>query len=213
MFEGVLGVLAFFTTLLVLGTGAVLLVIALLKRNLGRAWKIGRLCLGWVLAYLAVLLLVSFTSRPRSIPLGQERCFDEMCYSVQAVSTAHTLATASGPLSAQGDYLLLTLQLRSEARRTAQHPSEPSLMVLDADGRQFPGFLDAASGQPLTAYQLWGQAVQPGETQTHQVAFDLPVGTREPKLVMGEGVGAISGMVIGDENSPFHARTLFLLKR
>jgi hypothetical protein len=211
MLEGVFGVLAFFVSLLVLGVGAASILIAILRRRPRQAWKIARLCLGWVAVYAVILVLVALTSRPVIIPLGQERCFDEMCYSVQAVSSAPTLSTPAGSLAAQGDFLLITVQLRSAARRTAQRPSEPALFLLDADGQRQTRILDAGSGQPVTARQVWDQAVQPGETILRRIAFDLPAGARAPYLVMSEGLGAISVLVIGDENSPFHARTVFAL--
>lgn len=211
MLEGVFGVLAFFVSLLVLGVGAASILIAILRRHPRQAWKIARLCLGWVAVYAVILVLVALTSRPVIIPLGQERCFDEMCYSVQAVSNTPTLSTPSGSLAAQGEFLLITVQLRSAARRTAQRPSEPALFLLDADGQRQTRILDAGSGQPVTARQVWDQAVKPGETILRRIAFDLPVGARAPYLVMSEGLGAISVLVIGDENSPFHARTVFAL--
>jgi hypothetical protein len=211
MFEGVLGVLAFFVSSLAQVAAIAGIGVSLATHRTRRAWKIGRLAIVWLFGYGVILLLVSFTSQPRTILLGQERCFDEMCYSVQAVSSTPALTIASGVLPAQGKFLVLTLRLRSDAKRTAQHPSEPSLFILDADGRQYPQFLDAESGQPLSARQLWAQPVPPGGALTRKVAFDLAVDVRQPGLVMSEGLGPISGLVIGDENSPFHARTVFAL--
>ena len=74
MLEGLFGVLAFFATLLVFGVGGASILLALLRRQPRRAWTVARLCLGWLAGYLALLLLVSFTSRPVVIPLGEERC-------------------------------------------------------------------------------------------------------------------------------------------
>ena len=45
----------------------------------------------WIGAYVACLLLVSLTTPQRIIGQGDEQCFDEMCFSVGAVSATPTL--------------------------------------------------------------------------------------------------------------------------
>ena len=218
MLEGLFGMLVFLGTLLGLGVCAILLVVALLTRRGARAARIAALALGWVAIYVLVLLAVSFTSRPAYLAPGQERCFDEMCYSVQAVATAHTLGAAPNALTAQGDYVILILQLRSAAKGTAQKPSEPDLFMIDARGQRYSPALNAGSelnlplGQPVTGAQLWSVPVPPGESLRRTVAFDLPAGLAQPALVISEGIGPLSAVVIGDEGSLFHAKTEFLLK-
>ena len=217
MLEGIFGILAFFGSVFGLIAGIIVLAIALVNHHLGRAWKIGRILLAWIGVYAVVLLVVSFTSQARSIPPGEERCFDEMCYSVKAVSIAHTLSAVPNPITAQGNYFIVTIQLRSAAKRAAQKPSEPDLFIVDANGQGYSQAINAGSeinlpiGQPVTARQLWDQAVQPGETVSRTVAFDLPAGIRQPGFAFIEGVGAMSGVIIGDENSFFHAKTEFRL--
>jgi hypothetical protein len=217
MLEGLLGILAFFATLLGLVIVIIAVIIALLTHHPKRAGRVGLVFLGWIAVYAVLLLAASFTSRPQFIGAGKERCFDEMCYSVKSVVIASTLGNTPAPFKAQGNYYVLTVQLRSDSKRTAQKPSEPNLLVVDAQGKQFDSFISAGSdngtpiGQPLTASQLWNQKIQPGETASRTVAFDLPAGIQQPGLVVTEGIGPLAAIIIGDENSFFHAKTEFLL--
>jgi hypothetical protein len=147
------------------------------------------------------------------LDLSQERCFDEMCYSVKGVAITHAL----GQFKAQGDFYVVTVQLRSDSRGTAQKPSQPALFVVDAQGQSYSQMVNAGdepglpTGQPVTADQLWNQKIQPGQVVSRTVAFDLPAGIRQPGLVVTEGIGPLSAVIIGDESSLFHARTEFLL--
>jgi hypothetical protein len=211
MLEGFFGILAFFATILALVAGVSMIVISLFTHRPERAWKVGGILLAWIAIYAVVLLLVSFASQPKFLNLGQERCFDEMCYSVKSVTMSHAL----GQFTAQGDYYIITIQLRSAAQRTAQKPSQPDLFVVDSQGNRYSEIVNAGNGldlgQPVTTDQLWDQKIQPGEIIVRTVAFDLPSDIGQPGLVVTEGIGLLSAVIIGDEGSFFHAKTEFLL--
>jgi len=214
MFEGILGILIFFITCLALLGGLTAAGAALLTRRVGRAARIGLALAVWLAVYAAALLFFSLTSHPHSIPLGQERCFDEMCFTLQSVLVESTLP----PAAAQGDFYILTIQLTNQAKRAAQRPSQPDLFILDAQGSSYSQMLLAADlpggqrvGQPVNAGELWSEKVQPGQTVVRHVAFDLPAGVQKPVLVISEGVGPLAAVIIGDEASFLHARTRFEL--
>ncbi|HEY3312840.1 MAG TPA: hypothetical protein VGK00_14465 [Anaerolineales bacterium] len=217
MLEGVFGLLVFLISILGLSTALVLAIIALFTHRPGRAMKVMALAVGWIVLYALALLAFSFTSRPRYLAPGQERCFDEMCYSITALRVSPSLGTTSQQINARGIYYIVTIQLRSAARRTAQKPSEPDVFIIDAQGKRYPGFinagteLDAPLGQPLTAAQLWDRKIQPGESVRRSLAFDLPVDVRSPGLVVTEGIGPLSAVLIGAETSFFHAPVEFPL--
>jgi hypothetical protein len=220
MFEGLLGMLVFFATILAFGAGIVVIAIALLTRRCRRAGQMSLLLLGWAAVYAGILLEVSFTSQPRYLGLDQERCFDEMCYSVTSVKITPSLTGGFGlKIQAKGNFYVLTVQLRNAGRGAAQKPSYPVLMVVDAQGRQYPHFLSEAQiinwGSPTSlpgvAAPLWGEKIPAGESASETVAFDLPADIRQPGLAVTEGIGPLSAIIIGDEGSLFHAKTEFLL--
>jgi hypothetical protein len=214
--SGVLGVLLFFVTVLGFLIGGALWVGFSFSHKRQAAGRTARILLAWGAAYAAALLIFSFTSQTEYLAPGQERCFDEMCYSVTSTALTKNLAPIGGQ-PAQGIYYVLTLQLHSRALRTAQKPSQPTVFVIDAAGRRYTQLLNAGSdpayptGQPVTAAELWNRQVQPGESLTRQVAFDLPAGVTQPGLVITEGIGPLSAVIIGDDGSFFHAQTEFRL--
>jgi hypothetical protein len=219
MLEGLIGMLAFFATILGLITGVIVIALALLTRHPQRAVKVVGILLGWLGLYTVILLVVSLTSWPRYLGLNQERCFDEMCYSVTSVTITHTMTNALvHTFQAQGNYYVLTVVLRNAGRGTPQKPSNPALFVVDAHGNRFPNLINATGGSwgeptnlPGLVEPLWGEKIQPGQSASRTVAFDLPVDIQQPGLVVTEGIGPLSVVLIGDESSFFHAKTEFLL--
>ncbi len=221
MFEGFIGILAFFSTILAIMVGVILIFVALVTHRPRRAGRVALILLGWLGLYAVILLFVSWTSHPRLLDASQERCFDEICYSVTSVKVAHSLTNGWGySFIAKGNYYVITVQLRNAALRTAQKPSNPELSVIDAQGKLYTHYIDqdmlellgSATNLPGRVDPLWGQKIQPGETASVWVVFDLPTDVRQPGLVVSEGIGPLSAILIGDEGSFFHARTEILLK-
>ena len=162
--------LALLATILALIGGAIGIAAALLTRRPRRARQVGLILLAWLGGYALLLLGVSFTSRPASLALNQERCFDEMCYSLTQVTLAHTLTNPSAhTFTAQGNWYVVTLRLRNAGRGTAQKPSNPAVFVIDTHGHQYPAYLYLAGeswGQPAnlpdSAIPLYPDKIQPG---------------------------------------------------
>lgn len=190
--------------------------LALVIRRFQVAWMIGRVMLVWVGLYAAALLFVSFTSSPVILDLGQEHCFDEMCFSVKGVTTTQTLGTTPHQITAHGLYYVLAVQLHNAAKRVPQRPDSAMMWITDQQGHVYTGWVNAQEtpgqpmGGPITIPQIWYRRLEPGESMTHSVAFDLPVNVVQPRLVIKEGSGP-TPLIIGDENSFFHAKTAFRL--
>ncbi len=213
MFSNFLGSLAFLASLVLLPIGCIALVVTLVTRRRKAAARIGLGVAAWIGIYAAALLLVSLTTPQRELAMGEEHCFDEMCFSVQNVATSKTLDEGNQKLTTGGIFYIVTVQLRNDAKRVAQKPSDLAIWIQDNQGRSYTQILGAgdALGQPLDASRLWDQKLQAGESQARTLAFDLPADTAEPRLVITEG-GGPTFLIIGDENSPFHAKTVFKLK-
>ena len=78
--ELLLAALALWTVLGVCGTLLALVRREKSKARQGIAWLVGV----WVL-YLAAVLMVSLVQGQRTVRIGQEQCFDEMCFRVTGV--------------------------------------------------------------------------------------------------------------------------------
>lgn len=138
--------------------------------------------------YAAGLLGVSVTSTERRLAIGEVKCFDDWCVTVR--SAPH--------VAGHSDQRHLAIAVLSRARRVAQRPDNPAaFLVTDAGEEQIrvPG-LD--------------QRLAPGQEALLQVTLTVPTAARDPRLLVTEG-GVPSQLVIGDENSPWHAHSTWPL--
>jgi len=225
-FQGnaVLGVLAF------LGFGfaefiAVVTALVLFARRRRRAAL--RVLAGAVVGaglYAAVLLAFSLTSRDQVAERGEEKYFCEvdchLAYSVADATRSKSLGTASSRATAHGLYRIVTLRVRFDPETTSlRRPKDMSLTpnprfvrVVDASGAIYrpdqagQRALETVEGTsiPLT------RSLQPGESYTTRLVFDLPEKAPDPRLLLTES-DWITRLVIGHENSPFHRKTSFRL--
>jgi hypothetical protein len=207
-----IGTLVFLATVAGALSALIVLVYALVTQRLRmvRAVLIGSLI--WVAAYSALLVGASLLTPQRVLDAHQERCFDEMCFSVVQATTQSALGTGAQAQSAQGLFYVVTVQLRNASQRTAQKPDHPAFFLDDGQGRQY---LPSPTGQQAIGQQpVWEIRLQPGETQVRTLIFDAPTLLRQqslqPRLGVTEGSWP-TPVIIGDENSPWHQRTLIQL--
>jgi hypothetical protein len=225
-FQGnaVFGVLAF------LGFGfaeflAVVTALVLSARRKRRAAR--RVVAGAVVGaglYAAVLLAFAVTSREQVAERGEEKYFCEvdchLAYSVADVRESKSLGIASARATARGLYRVVTLRVRFDPETISLHrpkdmaltPNPRSVRVVDASGsiyRPDPAgqrAFETVEGPsiPLT------RSLQPGESYTTRLVFDLPEKAPDPRLLITES-DWITRALIGHENSPLHRKTSFRL--
>jgi hypothetical protein len=141
-----------------------------------------------MIIYSLILVVVSLISRPRTLAWGQWKCFDNWCVTV----------ASSTVLQGRSPDHRVTVYIRSTARRRAQRPDNASAFLLSIDRRtpiQVPGLR---------------QRLEPGQTTMLQLTIALPTAGLAPQLLITEG-GFPSHLVIGDENSPWHAKSSWSL--
>ena len=158
----------------------------------------------WLIAYVLCMIVVSVLAPQRILDQSQERCFDEMCFSVSHVVTTETLGSGPTQQTAHGAYYIVAVQLRNASSRTAQKPDHPVFFLEDQQGARStpsPAGQKAIGNEPT-----WDQRLQPGERQTRDVVFDVSAQTERPRLGIIEGTGP-GPLIIGDEQSLFHKQT------
>jgi len=175
-------------TVLVVLAGTALAVVCVARRDWRRAagCGIGVLALGVV--YAATLVTVAITSRATTLAYGQVKCFDDWCVTVRSVTTP----------AGDGDRRQVTLVVTSRARGIDQRPDSPAVHLVTGAG-----------STPLRVPGL-DQRLAPGQAVTLVVLVTVGPAARRPRLLVTEG-GAPSRLVIGDENSPFHATSTWPL--
>src|SRR6185437_16010021 len=103
----------------------------------------------------------------------QERCFDEMCFSVPQSMTQSTVDNGEQTQTAQGLYYVVTVQLRNASQRTAQKPDHPAFFLDDGRGSHY--LPSQSTQQALGQQPVWDARLQPGEAQSRTLVFDAPV--------------------------------------
>lgn len=167
--------------------GAVLLVVAVMVSALvlvvRRSWRSARVAslvaVVIVIAYAAALMGVGVTAPARSLAIGEWKCFDDWCATV--TSTTRT-----------GDVVLVSLTVQNQGRRE-QAPDSPRVWLVHH------GVRDEVIVAGLTS-RVPGGSVR----ALPQIRVVSPA-SESPQLVVTEG-GFPSRLVIGDDNSPFHAQ-------
>lgn len=140
---------------------------------------------GIVIFYGLCWMIAYFKSTDNQVPLGTRICFDDWCATVTSVETADSI----GNVHPGGRFVMLHVSMINEARRIAQKPSEPRMIIADDRG---DAWRVSVTGQ--SAYEaIHGQQnaldarLELNETLGTVLVFDLPAGGRNFKAVIEEG--------------------------
>jgi energy-coupling factor transporter transmembrane protein EcfT len=209
--------------------GAVLLIICLVAAHAvftRRGVRLRRALVaaaGWVMLYLCLLLVFSFTSREKALARGEEKHFCEidchLAYSVTDVRRTKSVGAPDNQVTASGIFYVVTVRTRFDEQtispRRGDAPLTPNsrvVTVLDARGQSYSPSPDAmrAISQASSADTPISTPLRPGEYYTTTFVFDLPEAVENPALLISEGE-LVTHFVIGHENSPLHKKVLFRL--
>jgi hypothetical protein len=146
-------------------------------------------------AYLGIVALVSVSSPRRVMQAGEERCFDDWCFAVSKVSR---IASAGGVSYA------VEFRLFSQAKRVAQRENNVEVYVVDARGNRF-------EPAPTPSEPPFNVLLQPGDSVTTTRVFRLPADARDVGLVLDHSSSGPGILIIGDDLSLFHKRTILQL--
>ncbi|MFI5276102.1 MAG: DUF4352 domain-containing protein [Ktedonobacterales bacterium] len=198
---------------LVSGVGCAVAVICIIGALAVREWVMARailLGLGcYLLLYALGVVAVSAFTPQRVIPTGQTQCFDDWCIAVANGAQSPTLHVGAQTVTAQGRFLVVTLQVTSTAKRVSQREQIAQVYLVDGAGRRYD--TSAVGQSALDAAGLSGPALDssigPGDAFTHTVVFDIPAEATGLSIVVAHS--AFPGVVvIGDDQSFLHHPTL-----
>ncbi len=205
-----IGDLLFLLTVLIF-LGTVLFVLyALLKHQVRRARNVFLIALLWMAGYLIALLGVSLLTPQALLRPHQEHCFDDMCFSVVSASMRKTLGSSTAQFTAHGNYYLITVQLHNAGKGRPQKPSSPSFVLVDQQGNSYE--VVSKAEEIIGQNPVWDRQLPAGTEATKVYVFDIPQTAKVPGLIISEGgSGFPFVLVLGDENSLFHQKTLMQL--
>ena len=161
--------------------------------------------LGWIfgiwVAYLAVLMATSLMQPQKTIAMGQDQCFGEMCFAVTSVEEVQ------GFLIHDGSRLVrVSVRVSNRGRDKTQSEKLVRAYLVDAQGRQWEESM-GISGVRLTA------AVPAGSSVMSEAVFKVAKDASGLSLVLTHGRGQPGVLVIGDPDSLMHRRTMVPLGR
>ena len=173
--------------------------------------------------YFAILLAVSRLSTERVLARGEEKAFCGFyldCHlraSVTDVGRAKTLGNGTNQRTARGNYLIVTVRIRSDARRATLTPDNLIATAFDDANRSYARDLDAerALEEAEGGEPSFERPVEANASYIKRLVFDLPEDARGATLYISEGPPLerlIELFIIGDEDSLLHRRTRFRLE-
>lgn len=180
-------------------TAAAILIAAAVQALSGHWRSALRLLTGWaigVAVYFAALIAISLTTPRQVLRLGEARCFDDWCVTAERASREPT---------SDGAVITVGLRVWSRARRVYQSAPDSGVFLTDPQDRRWDPLPDP-SATPFSV------RLGPGEFVETSRKFRVPADAREIGLVVNHG-GGPGNIVIGDEASMFHKRTMYLLDR
>jgi hypothetical protein len=159
---------------------------------------------GWAL-YLGAGTTVALLTPQRILSLGEDNCFDEMCF---AVTGYHRVpSTNSGKA-----FYVVDVRISNRSRSRAQREKGRKGVLVDRAGHvtevsrlgmQSLSSLDGASYPGLDA------EVAPGQNLKTKLAFELPLDVRDPGFALGSDLAINPArLVIGDEEHFLHRPTV-----
>lgn len=173
----------------------------------------------WLGAYAAALLIVSLSSRERTLGLNEAKAFCGFyldCHlhaSVVNVQRTKALGHPSDQRAAQGVYCVVTVRISSDARRATLKPHYLTATVVDGPGNVYER--SSEGEKALDRAIPFEQSVGPGGSYTKDIVFDLPSNVQNPRLLVTEGPWVerlVELFLIGDEDSLFHKKMWFQLE-
>jgi hypothetical protein len=183
------------------GIGAVGVTISLVRGERAKALR----HLGWIAGvwatYLAVLIAFSLLQPQKTVAIGQDQCYDEMCFTVTGVEEV------PGFLIHDGSRLVrISVRITNHARGRTESEKLIRAYLVDAQGRRWDE-LRGISGVPLTT------KVMAGDSVASEPVFKVAKDATGLGLIFTHGWRQPGALVIGASDSLLHRKTVVPLER
>jgi hypothetical protein len=161
--------------------------------------------LGWIFgiwaAYMAVLMTTSLLQPQKTVAMGQDQCFGDICFAVTRVEEV------PGFLIHDGSRLVrVSIRVSNRGRDKTQSDKLVQAYLVDAQGRRWDESMGISSVR-LTA------AVPAGSSLMSEAVFKVTKDASGLSLVLTHGHWQPGVFVIGDPDSLLHRQTRVPLGR
>jgi hypothetical protein len=183
------------------GLGALGVSVSLMRREREKALRgMARIAGVWVV-YLAAVVTVSLVQPQRVAAMGEEQCFDDLCFVVVGVDEV------PGFLIRDGSRLVrVSVRVRNRGQSKAQSEGLIRAYLVDGQGRRWDESA-GVNGVRLTA------RVAAGDSVVSEPIFKVTSDATGLGLVFTRGWRQSGVLVIGDSDSWLHRRTVVKLGR
>lgn len=159
----------------------------------------------WIVAawaiYMTILLVTSLTQPQKVVAIGQDQCFDDMCFAVTDVQEL------PGYLIQDGSRLIrVSIRITNHGKQKTQSEKLIQAYLVDKQGRRWEEST-AVSGVRLTA------RVAAGDSVMSQPVFKVAANATGLGLILTHGERQPGVLVVGDSDSLLHKRTVVWLGR
>jgi hypothetical protein len=179
--------------------GIVGVTVSLAKRERPKALRNSMwIVIVWAI-YMAVLVWTSRTQPQKVVALGQDRCFEEMCF---AVTGAQELS--GFPIQNRIRLVRVSVRISNHGKEKTQSEGKIGAYLMDKQGRKW-AMSPAVSGVRLTA------RVAAADSVMSQPVFKVAKDATGLGLVFTRGHGWPEALVVGDSDSLLHRRTIVWL--
>ena len=181
--------------------GALGVAISMRQGQRTRVWRHLAWIVGVWVVYLAALAGTSLLQPQRVVAMGQDQCFDDMCFAVTGAEEVPGFLTRDG-----SRLLRVSVRISNRGREKAQREGLIRAYLVDAQGRRWeesPGI----SGVLLTA------RVTAGSSVVSEPVFKVARDASRLELILTHGWKQPGVFVIGDAGSLWHKRTVVPLGR
>lgn len=200
--------------LLVLSTAAAVLVVVVAVFS--RRWAFARgflACVGaaWIV-YLGAGTIVAVLAPQHIMALGEDRCFDEMCFAVTGWSRTPSIDTASAGTNPQKNFYIVHVRITNRSRGRAQREIGRKGVLIDQSGRVYEVSREGMwKKSPVGAPPPPGldAEVEPGQSLTTQLVFEVPANVEAPGFALGSNLAINPArIVLCDEEHFLHRPTV-----
>ncbi len=212
-----MGVLLMLMTIGGLVVAGILLIASLIMKKAWLAkWTLGGVIF-WLMAYTVTLVGFSLMSDERVLGMGEAKEYCGFYLDCHMHSEVMSIRTAQqiGDAQAKGIFYIVGIRVFSDARNPniSLRLIEPKARILMPD-RTYAERDMVAEAQLPTANVDLGSDIRARQTIDKEIVFDVAKPSPDLKLLITDGYGidrAIESVLVGDEDSFFHARTFFSL--
>jgi len=197
-----------FILLVLLSVGVLVLGVVLgTTKGWSEGGKVLRVVGGTWAVYLTVLAIADILAQQHVTPVGEERCFDEMCFTVTSAKRLRDFASAPAP-----GHAYYVVRVRVTSRSLGRSQAEGGLRArLYQDGKYFEAPPDAQQAYDRrcgTSARLT-QRLDPGESLVSPLVFEWSADSRVPPLVLDHGF--TPGYLVIGESPFFHKPDIMLI--